>query len=231
LAKRCERWFFRVADAIVTLTHASIPQVRAWAGPREVPIAVIPTCVDIKRFADTEARPDGPHLTWCGSIGTWYRFDLVPRLASALGYPLDVVTRQRREASVILDGMDADVRELPPEQVPSAMHPGDIGLSLCVPAFSKLASAPTRFAEHLAAGMPVIVTRGIGDLEAIVEARQVGVVLDGDEDAALLVAASATRALLADPELADRCRRAASDLFDVDAGARLYAELYDQLAR
>src|SRR3954467_8772321 len=71
-AKRCERSFFANADAIVTLTEASVPQVRAWAGNRPVPIDVIPTCVDIGRFSKRPARPSGPHAVWSGSVGTWY---------------------------------------------------------------------------------------------------------------------------------------------------------------
>ena len=84
VAKRCERRFYAEADAIVTLTQASVTQVRVWAGARPVPIQVIPTCVDLQRFARRPERPGGPHVVWIGSIGTWYRFDLTARLASAL---------------------------------------------------------------------------------------------------------------------------------------------------
>lgn len=230
-AKRCERWFFRDADAIVTLTHASIPQVREWTGPRAVPVVVIPTCVDLSRFSEVTPRMGLPHVTWCGSIGTWYRFDLAAPLAAALGYELDVVTRQTEAALAVLDGAEASVRSLPPAEVPRAMHTGDIGLCLCVPAFSKTASTPTRLGEHLAAGMPVIATRGVGDLEAIVTEHRVGVVLRGDDGDAVRAAATELRALLSDPGLPARCRQVARELFDVDAGARRYAELYDELAR
>src|SRR3954452_55576 len=41
IGKRCERWFFREADAVVTLTHASVPQIRRWIGDRDdVPVRV-----------------------------------------------------------------------------------------------------------------------------------------------------------------------------------------------
>ena len=89
IAKRYERSFFGDADAIVTLTYSSVPQVRAWAGERPVPIDVIPTCVDIKRFSGRPERAGGPHVVWSGSVGTWYRFDLAPRLAAALSLAAD----------------------------------------------------------------------------------------------------------------------------------------------
>lgn len=229
LAKRCERWFFTEADAIVTLTHASVPQVREWAGDRPVPIAVIPTCAELERFSASARRGDGPHLTWCGSIGTWYRFDLAPSLAAVLGWELDVVTRQGELARELLGSARGSVRELSPSQVPSAMFAADVGLCLYVASFSRLACAPTRFAEHLAAGMPVVVTAEVGDMEAIVTEHEVGVVLRGEDEQALNAAANQVLALQADPETPERCRRVARELFDVDAGAARYASLYESL--
>jgi len=229
IAKRCERWFFAEADAIVTLTHASVPQIRAWTGVRNVPIEVIPTCTDLERFAASERRQTGPQLLWCGSIGTWYRFDLAVALASFGNLRLDVVTRQTELAEAALHGHDATVRSLPPEEVPAAMHVGDVGLSLCVASFSKTASAPTRVAEYLAAGMAVIANPGIGDLEAIVHQHRVGVVLEGEDEQAITAALEQLKTLQADPGLPDRCRAVAHELFDVEAGSRRYAELYSRL--
>src|SRR3954452_8062813 len=198
LAKRCERSFFAEADAIVTLTDASLPHVRAWAGERSVPIEVIPTCVDVERFSGRPERPGGPHVVWSGSIGTWYRFDLDPRLAAALSLPLTVITRQATQARRLLGGHPASVRTAAPDRMPADLFAGDIGLCLYRSSFSRVATAPTRFAEYLAAGMPVVVTRGVGDLEAIVEDRGVGVVLQGDDDGSLAAAAGRVRALVDD---------------------------------
>ncbi len=229
IAKRYERRFFSVADAVVTLTHASVPQIREWTGGRAVPVWVIPTCTELDRFAATMPREGRAQLSWCGSIGTWYRFDLAVALARELDWELGVITRQSELAREMLHGVSASVASLPPSAVPAAMHAGDVGLSLCVASGSKQASAPTRFAEYLAAGMPVIVSPGVGDLESIVEEHRVGVVLRGESDEALSAAAAATRSLLEDPELPARCREVARALFDVDVGARRYGELYQRL--
>ncbi len=229
VAKRCERWFFASADAVVTLTQASLPQIRSWVGGREIPLVVIPTCTDVERFRGSARLPQGPQLTWCGSVGTWYRFDLVAPLARACGLPLVVITRQPELAREILGQASADVLSLDAAQVPAALHPGDVGVSLCVGSFSKTASAPTRFAEYLAAGMPVIVNRGVGDVAQIVEERGVGVVLGGEDEASIAEAAQRAVALAADPEVQERCRQTSRELFDVDAGARRYAQLYRTL--
>ena len=231
LARRCERRFYAEAGGVVTLTEASVPQIRMWTGDRDVPVEVIPTCVDHAPFAASTQRPGGPHAVWVGSVGTWYRFDLAPRLSKALGMPLTVLTRQVDEARATLGDTAADVRAVAPAAMASELHAGDVGLCMIVSSSSKRASAPTRFAEYLAAGMPVAVTPGVGDLEAIVAEHEVGVVLRGEDDAALNDAAARLRALAADPAARARCRRVAADRFDVTWGTRRYAELYRQLMR
>jgi glycosyltransferase involved in cell wall biosynthesis len=229
IAKRCERWFFSRADAIVTLTRASIPQIREWLGPRDVEIDVIPTCVDLDRFSSRPARDDGPHAVWSGSIGTWYRFDLAAPAAQALSMPLTVLSRQTELAASVLDGYPAAVRSVAPEEVPSQLFAGDVGLCLIRSSFSKTASAPTRFAEYLATGMPVLVTRGVGDLEAIVTDDRVGVVLRSEDEQSIRQAADQVRSMAADPEVRERCRRCARARFDADAGATAYAAIYRRL--
>lgn len=229
LAKHFEQRFFREADAVVTLTEASLAQIHEWTAGRELPVVVIPTCVDVDRFAATTPRPAGPQVTWCGSIGTWYRFDLAPALAGALGMGLEVITRQTGLARAVLGDRQALVASLAPSAVPAALHAGDVGLVLCVESFSKIASAPTRFAEYLAAGMPVIVTPGVGDMEEIVTEHRVGTVLQGESAEAFAQAAAAIRALLDDESCAQRCRALARGLFDVDRGSAQYGALYQRL--
>ena len=95
---------------------------------------------------------------------------------------------------------------------------------------AKTASAPTRFAEYLAAGMPVAVTPAVGDLELLVERHGVGVVLREEDDATLTLAAVRLRELAGDPDVRERCRRLAADRFDVRSGCARYAALYARLA-
>jgi glycosyltransferase involved in cell wall biosynthesis len=229
LAKRVERGLFARADAIVTLTEASIPQIRAWADASSAPIVVIPTCAEVERFAGRPPRPGGPHLLWCGSLGTWYRFDLAGPVAAAISLPLTVVTRQGEQARALLAGRDADVRSIAPDRVPDELFAGDIGLCLIRSAPSKIASLPTRFAEYLAAGMPVLVTAGVGGLDELVTRHRVGVVLRGDDRPAIARAVRELEALKGDPTVSERCRELARAQFDVNAGAARYEALYGQL--
>ena len=226
VAKTYERRFFRAADAVVTLTHASVPYIEAWVRDRDIPIEVIPTCVDIERYELNGSRPNGPHAVWNGSLGTWYRFDLAIRLVRELGFPLTVVTRQTDLAREMLGGEPAEVMSLQPAEVPAQLREGDIGLCLCERSFSKVASAPTRFGEYLATGCPVAVTPGLGDLEDIVERHGIGVVLRDEDDDSLRRAARALQRLASDPMARERCRAVARERFSLDVGTARYASLY-----
>jgi glycosyltransferase involved in cell wall biosynthesis len=225
IARRRERRFFERADAIVTLTHASVEPIRRRTPARDVPIEVIPTCTDVARFAATRQSPEGPRLVWLGSVGTVYRLDLARRMARLSGVPLAVLTRQVAEARALV-GEDASVAFVPPAELPVALRAGDIGLCLYRGGFGRLATAPTRFAEHLAAGMPVAVTEGLGDLERIVEEDGVGCVVRGEDDASLLAAVERLVTMAASDEVRERCRRVAARRFDLDRGALQYAALY-----
>ena len=123
------------------------------------------------------------------------------------------------------------MRAIAPEAMAAEMHEGDIGLCLILSSSSKRASAPTRFAEYLAAGMPVAVTPGVGDFEALVSNHDVGVVLRSEDDAALFDAATRLRALASDPAVRKRCRQLAAERFDVQWGSERYAEVYRRLTR
>lgn len=79
--------------------------------------------------------------------------------------------------------------------------------------------------------MPVIVTPGVGDLESIVESHRVGVVLRAEDDDSVVAAATAVRALAADPAVRNRCRQLALERFDVDTGSARYADLYTRMSR
>lgn len=230
LAKRCERRFFAEADAVVTLTEASVPQIRKWMEPRQAPVRVIPTCADIKRFGDAEPRKDGPRAVWCGSLGTFYRFDLAVRFVAALKIPFLVLTRQVDAARAQLGECEADVRQVAHETIAKELRPGDIGL--CFYAGGHLANlgrAPTRIAEYLAAGMIVAITPGIGDLDAIVDRHNLGVRIEDESEAGLALAAAEALALAADPGIRADGPRLAADLYSVDDGANAYLALYRQL--
>ncbi len=94
---------------------------------------------------------------------------------------------------------------------------------------SKRASCPTKLAEGLATGLPVVCNRGIGDLDDIVEREGVGVFVDDFSEAAYSVAVRRLARLLEDPGLSARCRHLAETRYSVELGVDAYRQLYEEL--
>jgi glycosyltransferase involved in cell wall biosynthesis len=91
---------------------------------------------------------------------------------------------------------------------------------------SKLGSSPTRMAEVLGCGRPVVANPGVGDVEQVICQHRVGVLTRGASAAEMDACVTDLLALLKDPELARRCRRTAEDLFSLDTGTAAYRQLY-----
>jgi glycosyltransferase involved in cell wall biosynthesis len=211
LAKRVERWLYRAADGFVVLTEAA----RGEVSSREKPLEVIPCCIDPARFAGDERvdLPAHPVFIYCGTLGGYYLGDEMRALAARAGaHPL--ILSQRSVA---------------PKDVPKYLRAADVAMLLVRPSYARRAMSPAKFAEYLAAGLPVIATKGIGDLDAQITGERLGVLLDGDDyDAALRAMAELRR----DPKLAERCREFARTHYDLHSvGGVRYRRLYDAVLR
>lgn len=251
MAKSWERRFFQRADAIVSLTTAGVRAfpTLGYRIPPQIPIEVIPTCVDLERFAPgprdaalvQQLRLDGQ--TVIGSVGTlssWYLRQPTLRYLSLLARRLErimvLMVTQEDHATLRQDALAAGI---PPAQLvlaraafadmPSYLRLMDLGVFFIKVSFSKQASAATKLAELLATGVPVVINEGIGDSGHIVRERRVGVVIPEMTEGASEASVEQVQGLLRDPSVAERCRSAARDLFDVRMGIRKYRALYRQL--
>ena len=87
---------------------------------------------------------------------------------------------------------------------------------------------PTKVAEFLACGRPVVVNRGLGDFDEYLREFNAGVILDGSRcDAG--EKAQKLLELLSDPETPYRCRELAEKYFDIKDGAKKYLDLYGKM--
>jgi glycosyltransferase involved in cell wall biosynthesis len=103
-------------------------------------------------------------------------------------------------------------------------------MALIKPAYSKIASAPTKLAEYLGCGVPCLGNSRVGDMAEVLEGRQVGVAVNGFADAELAEGMDRLVNLARDPATRERCRDVALDLFSLDSGAEAYAQIYANLA-
>ena len=244
--KRVESALLRDAAAVVTLTEASLPLLRAWidaAGGRPL-LRVIPTCVDLQRFrpagvggARGGADPAAFELAYFGSLGTWYLLDEMLRFGRAVidaagdGRLLfltndDPAAVRARAAAAGIPERALRTGSVPHEGVPSALAGAAATFFFIRPGPSRFAFHQTKLGESLALGLPVAANRGIGDTDMLPRER-VGVLVDELEPGAYARAARALVELARDPMTRARCRRVAEERYDLALGVAAYAELYD----
>ncbi len=122
------------------------------------------------------------------------------------------------------------IRGVRPGEIPRYLRAADIGLSFKMPNYSAAATSPTKVAEYLAVGLPVISNAGIGDTDKIIESNAVGVILRDFRREAYLSALGEADELCCDPEIATRCIATARSRFDLESiGGERYCRLYRRL--
>jgi glycosyltransferase involved in cell wall biosynthesis len=253
--KRVERYLLANSDAFVVLTERARAILFADGAEQDArgrPVEVIPCCVDPARFdaAESQARADVRRelglterrvFVYVGSFGGWYMTDEMSELLAAAhrqdartyaliltqSEPTVVVERLRAAG---LSAADSWVGRVAPADVPRYLRAADVAVSFIKPCYSKLSSSPTKIAEYLAAGLPVICNAGVGDLDELITTDRVGVLVREFDAAAYAAALAELAALQRDPELSARCRASAWARFDlIGVGGARYQRLYRRL--
>jgi glycosyltransferase involved in cell wall biosynthesis len=216
------------------------------------PVEVIPCCVDFRRFREADDLPREELrrelklagrrvVVYVGSFGGWYMTEETARFM-ALAHRQDATTfalvltqtapepivKRLRELGVAEDSFF--VGKVSPSEVPRYLKASDIAVSFIRACYSKLSSSPTKIAEYLAAGLPVVCNAGIGDVDEVIEGDRVGVVIREFDDASFLRALEEVEALRREGDLAQRCRASAERRFDIErVGGAKYRRLYRRL--
>jgi glycosyltransferase involved in cell wall biosynthesis len=243
-AKAVERRLLLAADYVVTLTHASEEELRrfAYLQGRMPPVSVIPTCADLSRFVIHGPLQRDPFvLGHIGAVGTWYLLDEMLRCFILLreqvpGARLLIANRGEHEminsraAAHGISASDMEVLAADPAEVPKLIGQMTAGMAIIKPAFSKIASAPTKLAEYLGCGVPCLGNAGVGDMKTILERKSVGVALPGFSDDEIRAGLHRLIQLTSEPGIQQRCRDAAGELFSLDRGVAEYDSIYRRLA-
>ena len=256
--KRIEKWLLKESDGFVVLTERAreilFPESRETGFDKfKRPVEVVPCCVDLKRFdaADREARRTFREklkignrfaLVYVGSFGGWYLTEetadfygeLKRRKTDAFALVLTQSKPEMIEPLLRARGYgegDFFIQKVQPSEIPLYLSAADAAVSFIKPCYSKQASSPTKNAEYLACGLPLVVNGGIGDTTELTTADETGVVIEnfGSEDYA--AALEALDELLINKEtLAEKCRASALKRFDLfGVGGERYRRIYRRL--
>lgn len=253
LTKSMERRALAASEGVVTLTQTIWPMMKNWEGLRgrvDIVHEVVPCCADLDLFEFRESDralrrselglKDSFVLVYSGSIDGWY---LTEKMADFFA----TVLRQRADAHVLwlspgkherirslmqkreVAGSRYTVLSAAPRDVPSYLSASDAGVAFIKPCFSKLASSPTKYAEYLACGLPLVINAGIGDSDSLVLEERAGFLVSEFTEDQYAKASAHIESLMRDQQgTRDLARSVAERCFDVrTVGVERYARLYE----
>lgn len=178
---------------------------------------------------------DEPLLLFVGALGAKSDPALLAALFAAvrrrIGARLLVVSADHKDAAsaCAAQGLTpwCTFMQVRPDDMPRLLAAADVGLAPMRALPSTAAVAPLKIAEYLLSGLPVVGTRGIGDLEALL-GQQPGVCLLHSGTALELERGAAWVVNVALPqraELAALNRRVGVDLFSSEIAAARFADV------
>jgi hypothetical protein len=120
--------------------------------------------------------------------------------------------------------------DVPSGEIPKLIEEHSFGVSICRQdaGISLSAVMPTKIAEFLAVGRPVVINKGLGDFESLIMEFQAGIVIDLLKDD-YQEKAEQLRKILSDQQTPRRCRDLAEKYFDNTVAAQTYFGLYQKL--
>jgi glycosyltransferase involved in cell wall biosynthesis len=202
LFKHIEKVLIKKSDAIITLTYEAKKEIEQWPFyNKQVPITVIPCCVDTHHFITTNntvktsvyhqlnISPNALVVTYLGSLGTWYmatemmqffyeQYKINTQSVFLILTPdsKETIYKYAQQQGVPLQNIRVYYAQR--QEVPKLLSITRYALFFIKPLFSKKASSPTKLAELMAMGIPVVTNAGIGDVDKIINETQAGILIN-----------------------------------------------------
>jgi glycosyltransferase involved in cell wall biosynthesis len=245
--KTKEKQFLKECDAIVSLTQAAVKELSKNYGASliEKKTTIIPCCTNTSLFdrAKTHSNNLLPQLSkndhvliYTGSIGTWYYtreiIDCVLVWRSKIpDLKLVILTKDRIELELILADLDPEQQKIilvasaSYQDVAKYLALAKAAIFFIKPAYSKIASSPTKMAECWAMDLPIITNKGIGDNDLYFKNYKGGVLINAFTHQNYLEACSDYLKLQANPGF---YRKLALEHFDTELAIQRYCEIYNK---
>ncbi len=249
--KQKEKDFLLEADAVISLTHAARKELLEQAAYKHLRVDVIPCCADLHHFDYNKVSPqqvaqlrerfqilkDQKIITYLGSVGGWYMtkemFAFMRILMSQhpefimLVLTKDDPEQVKKEA--LEEGVPADrllVTYATRSELPTHIALSDCSIFFIRPTYSKVASSPTKHAELMGMGIPVI-CNDIGDTGHIVESSKTGFMVRNFTHAEFQEIATRMDELMNITK--EKIREEAFSYFDLEKGINSYLDVYKRL--
>jgi glycosyltransferase involved in cell wall biosynthesis len=250
LTSAVQRAAIRTADQIVILTRRG--RAKLFNRDDWDRVHVIPTCADLnlisaghqqrdrvrRRLGLSEARV----MVYVGKFPSWSMYtEMAAFFATArkTSANLHFLILTQADGTAMRTEFERHnvppssytITSVPAEEMGDYLAASDFAIMFIRPAPSTVCQSPTKLGEFLGAGLPVVYTPGVGDVDELVS-DHTGVRVAQHSTAAHDAAAVRVIDLLEDPNTAARCRSVAESRLSLDqVGVPGYLEVYNAVAR
>ena len=181
---------------------------------------------------------EGGILVYAGSLGSWYLFpemmsffvaarDEIPGLKFLVLTPH--VEQAQQEVERRQCRQDVFIRCLPPSEVPQHLAAADAGICFLSNCLSKQASSPTKYAEYLAVGLPIVTDAWTGDAAQFSD-EDVWIQIRLLEDKEYRKAARDLQVLLSrQASTRQAAKQLAGSAFSLGSAIQKYQQLYEEV--
>jgi hypothetical protein len=216
-----------------TLTRAVVPILEGRNARVPALRTVVPTAVDLNSFKLNPIIPIKTKALFSGTFNKYYDLNLSKLFMNEFRKLAKVEIHWARPAESNrsqIDVGETQVLQLNQMQMSEILADYCFGVSVCkMDAGPSLKAAmPTKIGEFLAVGRPVVVNKGLGDMDEFIQEFNAGIILDGSLEN-LKEGAEKLRSLIDDKDTPTRCRALAEKYFNMDTGAENYLNLYSEI--
>jgi glycosyltransferase involved in cell wall biosynthesis len=221
------------SNGMSTLTRAVVPILEARNARVPALRTVVPTAVDLNSFKLNPIMPIKTKALFSGTFNKYYDLNLSKLFMDEFKRLAEVEIHWARPAESNrsqIDVGETEILQLNQIQMPEILADYCFGVSVCKmdSGPSLKAAMPTKIGEFLAVGRPVIVNKGLGDMDEFIQEFNAGIILDGSLKN-LKESAEKLKVLIDDKGTPIRCRALAEKYFNMDKGADNYLNLYAEI--
>jgi hypothetical protein len=227
-----ERLACNSAIALSTLTQAVVPVLENRHKNLPNLKTVIPTAVDLDRFRFSPIMPRKLKGLYSGTYNNYYDLELSRKFIEALKRitNCEVAWAKPREShTILLNAGESSVFSVTQPEMANVMSEYSFGISICKEdaGLSLKAAMPTKIAEFLAIGRPIVVNKGLGDCDELISDYKAGIVLSKNDN--LHTKAEEFIEICRSIDTPSHCRHLAEKHFSLVESVNLYLNIYEKM--
>lgn len=239
--KKLEKYLFRRADRLVTLTYGSKEYIIENFLKAPDAVHVIRTCVDFDEFnvLSKNKQSDDLIIGYLGSVDTAYDFDkflFFIKNLSNLNEKIVVHLLTKAPTEIIMGYLVKHELKnlrfknyfLNRSELNEAINKFDL-LAFCLKEnFSIVASMPTKIGESLSCGVPIICNAFNEDIKSIISQENIGQIYNF-EDPFTEERYKKLITMIQSGDISKRCHDFAKKEFSLESGSKSYKKIYESI--